>query len=173
MSLNTKTCSNCGTPNFPSNVRCKSCGHDVRTGEKYSQVTPSLSMGHGQPRPSVMTCPQCSRPLHSTDFCGSCGISLSSHKARVRQSTCPSCGILTIPGTQTCPRCSVQLPVLHRGFKCPYCSSTFDPIHKGKISSTGVIVFVVLLLFCFPIAWVGLLMKEDVVTCSSCLMKLS
>jgi len=36
MSLDTLTCANCGTSNFPSNLTCKSCGHNIRTGERPS-----------------------------------------------------------------------------------------------------------------------------------------
>lgn len=43
------------------------------------------------------------------------------------------------------------------------------------ISSTGVIVLVVLLLFCFPLFWLPLVMdscKEDVRKCAACGIKL-
>lgn len=32
MGLDTLTCAKCGTPNFPSNVLCKECGYNVRSG---------------------------------------------------------------------------------------------------------------------------------------------
>ena len=53
-------------------------------------------------------------------------------------------------------------------FKCPYCQSQSPPIQKQKISTAGWILFVVLLLACFPLCWIGLLMKEDYRACSFC-----
>ena len=37
-----------------------------------------------------------------------------------------------------------------------------------KVSSSGWIVFVILLIFFFPLAWVGLLIKKNVYFCLSC-----
>lgn len=56
----------------------------------------------------------------------------------------------------------------HVGFKCPYCQSQSPPIQQQKISTAGWILFVVLLLACFPLCWIGLLIKEDYRTCSFC-----
>ena len=53
-------------------------------------------------------------------------------------------------------------------FKCPYCQSQSPPLQKQKISTAGWILFVVLLLACFPLCWIGLLMKEDFRSCSFC-----
>jgi|SRR6266516_1884868 len=53
-------------------------------------------------------------------------------------------------------------------FRCPYCQSQSPPIQKQKISTAGWILFVVLLLACFPLCWIGLLMKEDYRSCSFC-----
>jgi hypothetical protein len=55
-----------------------------------------------------------------------------------------------------------------RGFSCPFCGSTGAPITKSRISSAGWVVFVVLLLFCFPLFWIGLLMKEQYRECYEC-----
>jgi hypothetical protein len=53
-------------------------------------------------------------------------------------------------------------------FRCPYCQSQSPPIQQQKISTAGWILFVVLLLACFPLCWIGLLIKEDYRTCSFC-----
>jgi hypothetical protein len=58
------------------------------------------------------------------------------------------------------------------GFTCPYCKSKQLPINVEKISQGGWIVFVLMLLFCFPFFWVGLLMKENERYCVSCRMRL-
>jgi hypothetical protein len=59
-------------------------------------------------------------------------------------------------------------PGQYVAFKCPYCQSPAPPVQKQKISTAGWILFVVLLLLCFPLCWIGLLMKEDYRSCSFC-----
>jgi lipopolysaccharide-induced tumor necrosis factor-alpha factor len=59
------------------------------------------------------------------------------------------------------------------GFRCRYCESTARPRTQNQISVAGWIVFAVMLVFCFPLFWIGLLMTEDVKTCSDCGRKLS
>lgn len=59
------------------------------------------------------------------------------------------------------------------GYRCPYCQSTAPPFKLEKISEGGWIVFAMMLLFCFPLFWIGLLMKEDQRFCSSCRSRLS
>jgi hypothetical protein len=58
------------------------------------------------------------------------------------------------------------------GSVCPYCGSDAPPIFTSQISSGGWVVLVVMLLLCWPLFWIGLLMKEDVKKCSDCGAKL-
>ena len=58
------------------------------------------------------------------------------------------------------------------GYSCPYCHSTAPPFALQKISEAGWIVFAMMMLFCFPLFWVGLLMKEDQRYCSACRARL-
>lgn len=53
-------------------------------------------------------------------------------------------------------------------YRCPNCMSQFLPRIERRISTTGWIVFAVLLVLFFPLFWIGLLIKEDVQTCPSC-----
>ncbi|PYT01659.1 MAG: hypothetical protein DMF63_02085 [Acidobacteria bacterium] len=57
-------------------------------------------------------------------------------------------------------------------FRCPFCQAGTPPIVRSKISTGGWVVFVVLLLFCFPLFWIGLLMTEPIKFCSTCGMRL-
>jgi len=57
-------------------------------------------------------------------------------------------------------------------YRCPNCMSQFLPRMERRISSTGWIVFAVLLVLFFPLFWVGLLIKEDVQVCPSCNVRL-
>jgi hypothetical protein len=43
---------------------------------------------------------------------------------------------------------------------------------RRRISTAGWVVFVALLLFCFPLSIIGLFIKEDYRVCSSCGIKL-
>lgn len=58
------------------------------------------------------------------------------------------------------------------GYRCPYCKSTAPPFTIEKISEAGWIVFAMMMLFCFPLFWIGLLMKENQRFCSACRARL-
>jgi DNA-directed RNA polymerase subunit RPC12/RpoP len=59
------------------------------------------------------------------------------------------------------------------GYRCPHCGTDQQPITERKTSTAGWIVFSLLLLFTFIFFWVGLLMKEDVVSCPMCRLRLN
>ena len=52
-----------------------------------------------------------------------------------------------------------------RGFRCPFCRADDPPVVREKVSAAGWIVLVVLIFFCFPLFWIGLLMKENYREC--------
>jgi hypothetical protein len=54
------------------------------------------------------------------------------------------------------------------GFRCPYCGESGPPVVKKKISTAGWVIFVVLLLACFPLCLLALLFTEDVRQCGAC-----
>ena len=58
-------------------------------------------------------------------------------------------------------------------YKCPYCGTNQPPYTTTQISTGGWIVFAVMLLVCFPLFWIGLLMKDSHQTCSQCRIKLN
>lgn len=51
---------------------------------------------------------------------------------------------------------------------CPHCHSPYPPVLMQKISSAGWIVFVIMLVMCVPLCWIGLLIKEDYRVCATC-----
>ena len=71
-------------------------------------------------------------------------------------------------------------PLAYRGpyqmgvpLECPNCRNRFAvPRLERRISTAGWITFSVLLVFFFPLFWIGLLIKEDVRTCPGCGTKL-
>jgi hypothetical protein len=54
------------------------------------------------------------------------------------------------------------------GFQCPYCRTTVPPVTRERVSQTGWIVMVVLIIACFPLFWIGLLIKEPYRVCREC-----
>lgn len=58
------------------------------------------------------------------------------------------------------------------GFCCPYCNCTYPPRVSNQISTAGWVMFVVMLLVCLPLFWIGLLMTEPVRHCVGCGIRL-
>jgi len=58
------------------------------------------------------------------------------------------------------------------GFRCPFCGSREEPLTRSQISAAGWVTFAILLAFCFPLFWIGLLIKEDVYECYECRRKI-
>lgn len=55
-----------------------------------------------------------------------------------------------------------------RGFRCPFCKSEELPEVRSRISTGGWVVFAVMIFVCFPLFWIGLLMKEEYRVCRDC-----
>ena len=55
---------------------------------------------------------------------------------------------------------------------CPRCHRATHFLQQEKVSTGGIIVFAVLILLCVPLCWVGLLIKDKYLVCSSCGMLL-
>jgi RNA polymerase subunit RPABC4/transcription elongation factor Spt4 len=62
---------------------------------------------------------------------------------------------------------------LANGYHCPRCAAQVMPRVERKVSTTGWIVFAVLMVVFFPIFWIGLLIKEDVKICPVCNIKIN
>ncbi len=105
------------------------------------------------------------------ESCLECGTDVSD---RGRVQTCADCGATF---------CSAACYREHRYYahskrrqkkrrpekvQCPYCDSTARPYSAWVISQAGWAVFVVLLIFFFPLCWIGLLMTEPEYKCADC-----
>jgi uncharacterized Zn finger protein len=120
-------------------------------------------------------CPSCRDQLQVPD-------DLLGQRAR-----CPSCGeVFTTALTEEppAPRPAADAGVtatatapaparLRGGFRCPHCGSQEPPRVVKQISTAGWVVFVVLLLTCFPLFWIGLLITEEQHRCHDCGARLS
>lgn len=58
-------------------------------------------------------------------------------------------------------------------YKCPYCGTNQRPVNVQNISTGGWVVFALFLLFCLPLFWIGLLMKETHQVCAQCRVRLN
>jgi hypothetical protein len=58
------------------------------------------------------------------------------------------------------------------GFRCPFCQTNYPPQVMSRISTAGWVIFVILLIACFPLCIIGLFITEDYRVCSSCGIKL-
>jgi DNA-directed RNA polymerase subunit M/transcription elongation factor TFIIS len=128
-------------------------------------------------------CPACKTTLHAPD-----------DKAG-KKTACPQCGRLIVIPPAPIPTLAIDLDAAveqrlrhsrrserrhdepdsdHPHFTCPFCKTHEAPIIRQKISTGGWIVFILLLLvFCWPLFWIGLLMKDEYRVCYNCGMKLS
>jgi hypothetical protein len=71
------------------------------------------------------------------------------------------------------PYAQPQPLVSAENFRCPFCQTTAPPIVARRISTAGWIVFAALLIFCLPLFFIGLLIKEEYRMCSWCRAPLS
>jgi hypothetical protein len=107
--------------------------------------------------------------------------------APAEKAFCPWCDEEVSPAARKCKHCGELLdPGLRKqvanekraerrdrhGFRCPYCGSPELPHSYSQISGAGWVVFTLLLLFCLPLFWVGLLIREDVTVFHDCGMRL-
>lgn len=127
-----------------------------------STAPPPLPQSHEVP--TIPVAP----PTTRRESCLECGVDLTQ---RQRVQTCSDCGALL---------CSASCEREHRYHahprrrrrlareQCDRCGSTARPYESTVISQAGWITFAILLVFFFPLFWVGLLMTETRVRCADC-----
>ena len=55
--------------------------------------------------------------------------------------------------------------------KCPFCDHVGMPVIEKKMSETGWVIFVLLVIFCVPLCWIPFVVdgtKEEIRKCASC-----
>jgi len=52
--------------------------------------------------------------------------------------------------------------------ECPFCGCADEPVTRQQISPAGWVTFAVLMFFCWPLFWIGLLMTENYQACGDC-----
>jgi hypothetical protein len=63
-------------------------------------------------------------------------------------------------------------PRQSKGYECPYCHTDEYPIVKKQISTAGWVLFVVLLIACFPLCIIGLFITDTYRICGACGIRL-
>jgi hypothetical protein len=148
-------CQNCGRVNTPEANFCRFCG--TRFG--VPPVAIQSPFDHAAPRPySWKTDEFQSQPAPK----GTVPID------RLRNAT----SAFTPAPAGHAPLAFQQPQYLNQPFRCPRCMSQYLPRIERRISTAGWITFAVLLVFFFPLFWIGLLIKEDVQVCQSCNAKI-
>jgi RNA polymerase subunit RPABC4/transcription elongation factor Spt4 len=123
----------------------------------------------------MITCNNCGRVNdESMRICRFCGtvFERSRPSAQVRDYTPPVAGASGAANSPQFVEPYSPPGVVASGYRCPNCQSTYPPVAEKRISTEGWIVFMALLIFCFPFFWVGLLMKEQLRVCPMCRARL-
>ena len=95
-------------------------------------------------------------------FCKNCGAQLENNTA-----FCPHCGGGQNSSFQSLPPTSG----IKTSFTCPFCQYQGPPRISRQMSGGGWVLFVVLLLFCFPLCWLPFVMsslQEENRNCGGC-----
>jgi hypothetical protein len=142
-------CQNCRQLNDSDQSYCRFCGAALMQPQQYQPPQP-------QPKPYGWASP--SSPLH--DF----GDPASNEPRQVQPITAQ-------PPVHHAPNTNPLAP--QRGYHCPRCNSTALPIRKKQMSDGGWLTLVIMLLFCFPLFWIGFLMTEEYSVCPTCLARIS
>jgi RNA polymerase subunit RPABC4/transcription elongation factor Spt4 len=137
-------CQNCGQGNAPESQFCRFCG------TKFLIHQPMQQQNYGYQQ-------QAPRPY-----------SWKSDEFQTQAEARKTSGSTYSPQ----PLASRDPQFISGNYRCPNCMSQFLPRIERRISTTGWIVFAVLLVVFFPLFWVGLLIKEDVQVCPSCQVRL-
>ncbi len=140
--MSTITCRNCGQPNADIARICRYCGTGLLTNAQNPSRPPAYA------------------PPPQTDFNGQPLWASDAPPAPVRSFT-PS------PPPAYAPPQAQPLQA-HGHFRCPHCNSDAPPVIAKRIGAPGWIVFFALLIFCFPLCFIGLFIKEEYRMCSWC-----
>ncbi len=154
-------CQNCGNVNTGESNFCRFCGTKFlyNQPEAYpasSQTEPSPSFDYPAPRPYAWKTDEFSTQTEARKTID------GTVRIAPRGQTAP------FAGNQPQHLAFRQPHELKQPYRCPHCVSPYLPRIERRISTAGWITFGVLLVFVFPLFWIGLLIKEDVRICPSC-----
>ena len=147
-------CQNCGNTNTTESNFCRFCGTKFLT-----QQQPSQQQGYdfSPPRPYVWKTDEFQTQNEP-------------RRAATAERAQPVSDPFHASNQNYPPQPLAYRPLNPMGqpYLCPQCMNRYPPRIERRISTTGWIVFAVLLVVFFPLFWIGLLMKEDVWVCQAC-----
>jgi hypothetical protein len=150
-------CQNCGKFNEPNVHFCRFCG----TKFTLAQPKPEEAYDNAAPRPYAW---------QSDEFRTQYEARRTSPPGELRPATSQFAPL--DPRFRPAPLAHQPVQQMGQAFVCPHCMSRYPPRIERRISTAGWITFAVLLVFFFPLFWIGLLIKEDVQVCQSCNTKI-
>lgn len=157
------TCQNCGKFNTPETNFCRSCGTKFT-----SHQAPPVNPYDQRPAANPYDYPAPHRPYSwKTD---------EFQTQNEPRKTVPIDRVRPLndqftqaaPSFQPAPLAYQQPQYPAMQFRCPHCMSQYPPRIDRHISTAGWVTFALLLVFFFPLFWIGLLMKEETPVCSTC-----
>lgn len=143
-------CQNCGQGNAAESQFCRFCG----TKFLVHQPMPAPGYDYQAPRPYSWK---------TDEF---------QTQTEARRSSEPAHQSQNAWNPAAAPLAAANPHFMSGNYRCPNCMSQYLPQVERRISTTGWIVFGVLLVVFFPLFWIGLLIKEDVHVCPSCRTRL-
>ena len=66
------------------------------------------------------------------------------------------------------PAVRLGTPVIDLGFSCPGCGTGMPPFERSKTTWVSWCVAAILLFVCFPVFWLGFLIRQKEYICSNC-----
>lgn len=162
-------CVNCGQVNETAASRCLRCGASIFEYPSYlgpAGTTPSGPVA-GSPSPLPAPLPPAppppvpSPPPHGSPQ----GTSRPTMPSPAPMPMPPSSGVPAVP---TAPPPLIQPVLVMGGFVCPYCRTTLPPRITHRTSPAGWFIFALLLIFCWPLFWIGFFFQEEVCRCRQC-----
>lgn len=152
-------CTNCGQINTETSYFCRFCG------TKFSQQQPSAgpeNFDYAPPRPYSWKTDE----FQVADNRKPRSQTISQVQPLANQ-------FVTQQSARPQPLAQQSAQNMAYGYHCPRCSSQMLPKVVKRISTAGWIVFAALMVFFFPLFWIGLLIKEDTRMCPVCNLKVS
>ncbi|MEP6924852.1 MAG: LITAF-like zinc ribbon domain-containing protein [Pyrinomonadaceae bacterium] len=147
-------CQNCRQSNDSGQNYCRHCGAPLLQPSKQTNAPPQPPKPYGWASPSS--------PLHNVANGGN---------LQEPQKVEPLAPANYQPPPFAQASNSSIMPQHLRGYRCPRCGINAPPVVQKKISDGGWIVFVLMLIFCFPLFFIGLLMREERRVCPACLLQ--
>ena len=153
------SCQNCGKLNTPEAIFCRFCG----TKFNFQKPVMSNPFDHSAPpRPYSWKTDEFQTQNEARKT-----TTIDQQRQQTAQFSPPQ------PNYQAAPLTYQQSHPISNTYMCPNCGSRYMPRFERQISTAGWVTFACLLVFFFPLFWIGLLIKEDIFVCQVCQTKTS